>query len=102
MIWVKRYIVFGALTLGFLLAALLLGCARRSITRENMRDFAAEAFRGSAETRFAQFAAYLTEEDYLTPDGMMGLKNDLISSSTEFQGTIINGRWEPPTGRKYH
>lgn len=78
----KRYIVFGALTLGFLLAALLLGCARRSITRENMRDFAAEAFQGGAQTRFAQFAAYLTEADYLTPDGMMGLKNELEAALT--------------------
>lgn len=79
----KRYIVFGALVLGSLVTALLLGVARRSITRENMRDFAAEAFRGAAEMRYAQFAAYLTEADYLTPDGMMGLKNDLEAALTE-------------------
>lgn len=79
----KRYIVFGALALAFALCALLLGCARRSITRENMRDFAAETFRGDAEMRYAQLAAYLTEEDRLTPDGMMGLCNTLEAALTE-------------------
>lgn len=79
----KRYIVFGALALAFLLCALLLGCARRGITRENARDFAAETFRGESEMRFAQLAAYLTEDDHLTPDGMMGLRVSLESALTE-------------------
>lgn len=79
----KRYIVFTALTVGCLALALIFGCARRSVTKDNVRDFAAETYQGASETNYTQLAVYLTEEDYLTPDGMMGVKNDLESAMTE-------------------
>ena len=78
----KRYIVFGVLTLVCLAAAFCLGAARRSVTEDDVRDYAAEAFRGDAEDRYAQLAFYCSEEDYLTPDGMMSVKNQLESAMT--------------------
>lgn len=78
-----RHIVFSALTLACLAFALVLGSLRNSVTEENFRDFAAESFAGASENRYAQFALYLSEDDYLTPDGMMELKNTLESKMTE-------------------
>ncbi|MBR5539311.1 MAG: ABC transporter permease [Clostridia bacterium] len=78
-----RHIVFSALSLLCLLIALCFMWMRHSVTAENFRDFAAETFAGSSETKYSQFAAYLGESDYLTPDGMMELKNTLESKMTE-------------------
>jgi len=79
----KRYIVFGALTVVCLVLALVFGGVRKNVIKENVRDFAAETYRGQAAMRYSQLAAYLTEEDYLTPDGMMGIKNSLEAAMTE-------------------
>lgn len=79
----KRYLVFSVLTAVCLLAAVFLGVARGRVTESDVRDFAAETFRGQAETPYTQLALYITEEQYLTPDGMMGLKNTLDGVMTE-------------------
>lgn len=78
----KRYIVLGALVLGLALIALGLGAARRGVVGDDRRDFAAETFRGAAETRYVQLSLYPKEEKHLTPDGMMAVKNALEASLT--------------------
>lgn len=78
----KRYIVLGALVLGLALIALGLGAARRGVVGDDRRDFAAETFRGTAETRYVQLSLYPKEEKHLTPDGMMAVKNALEASLT--------------------
>ncbi|MBQ9134003.1 MAG: ABC transporter permease [Clostridia bacterium] len=78
----KRTIVFGVLTLVCLAVALCLGAARRGVTEDDVRDYAAEIFRGSAEDKYAQLAFYCSEADYLTPDGIMSVKNQLESALT--------------------
>lgn len=79
----KRYIVFGALLLVSFAAAICLGAARRGVTADDVRDFAAETFRGASENKYTQFAIYCTEADHLTPDGIMQVKNQLESAMTE-------------------
>ena len=78
----KRYIVLGALVLGLALIALGLGAARRGVVGDDRRDFAAETFRGAAETRYVQLSLYPKEEKHLTADGMMAVKNALEASLT--------------------
>lgn len=78
-----RHIVFSALSVVCIVCALVFGGFRRSVTEMNVRDFAAENFAGTSENKYAQFAVYLTEDDYLTPDGMMEIKNTLESKMTE-------------------
>ena len=79
----KRYIVFGVLTLACIVTALCLHFARQRVTDDDVRDFAAEHFRGASESRYTQLALYCTEEDHLTPDGIMAVKNQLESAMTE-------------------
>lgn len=79
----KQYIVFGVLVLVCLAAAVCLGMARQGVTEDDVRDYAAENFRGDSEDKYMQLAFYCTEEDYLTPDGVMNLKNQLESAMTE-------------------
>ncbi len=78
----KRYIVFGVLTLLCLTLALCLGAVRRSMTEDDVRDYAAERFSGDTGEKYAQLALYCSEEDYLTPDGMMSVKNQLEAAMT--------------------
>lgn len=78
-----RHIVFGALTAFCLAASLILSCCRLNVTDSNVRDFAAENFRGRSNDRYVQLAVYLNDEDYLTPDGMMQIKNTLESKLVE-------------------
>lgn len=86
----KRYIVLGSIVLGLLLAALCLGAARRSIVGDDRRDYAAEVFRGTSETRYVQLSLYPSAEKHLTPDGMMAVKNALEAALTE-DGIAPNG-----------
>lgn len=76
----KRYIVLAAVVLGTLLVGLCLGAARRGVVGDDRRDFAAEAFRGASDTRYVQLSLYCDRDDYLTPDGMMRVKNSLETS----------------------
>lgn len=78
----KRYIVFGILTLVCFVVALCLGTARRGVTGDDVRDYAAETFRGDSTEKYTQLAFYCSEEDYLTPDGIMSVKNQLESALT--------------------
>lgn len=78
----KRVLVFGVLMAVFLVLAFSLGAARRSVTAGYDRDFAAERFRGANADKYTQLSLYCTEEDYLTPDGMMAVKNSIESGLT--------------------
>lgn len=79
----KRYIVFLCLLLAFGLSALGFELARRQVTASDTRDFAAETFRGDSETKYAQLALYPTEEDGLTAEGVMYIKNQIEEALTK-------------------
>lgn len=78
----KRVLVFGVLMAVFLALAFSLGAARRSVTAGYDRDFAADRFRGTNTNKYTQLSLYCTEQDYLTPDGMMAIKNSIESGLT--------------------
>lgn len=84
----KRYIVFTALIVGSLLLGLLFYCFRVSVVKNNVRDFAAENYQGASETNYTQFAVYLGEDAFLTPDSIMGVKNEL-------ENAMIKASFEP-------
>ena len=46
----KRYLIFSAIAAVCLAVGLLLGLARGRVTESDVRDFAAETFRGQSET----------------------------------------------------
>lgn len=79
----KRYIIFGAACAVCLATALILGGARRGVTKSDMRDFAADTYAGASGTSYTQLAAYLSEDSYLTSDGIMDVKNGLESAMTD-------------------
>ena len=79
-----RHIVFGILTAVCLVTAILLSVCRGAVTKDNVRDFAAENYSGASGDRYTQLALYLGEDGYLTPDVMMEIKNTLEGKITEY------------------
>ncbi len=84
----KRYIVFTALIFGSLLLGLMFYCFRAGVVKNNVRDFAAENYQGASETNYTQFAVYLGEDAFLTPDSIMGVKNEL-------ENAMVKASFEP-------